>query len=199
LARIKIIGLTGQSGAGKSTAARLFEENGFTVINADTLVRNIYTANPACLKAVAASFGQDIILPDGTLDRRLLASRAFSSAENTALLGALVHPFVLAETLKILKNVKGCAVLDAPQLFESNIDVICDRIVSVTADEAVRIRRITERDGISGEQAGERVSAQLSEDFFRTHSDDVIENNGSLAPFEQRLTELIQTIRTEVM
>ena len=101
--------------------------------------------------------------------------------------------------LKILKNVKGCDVLDAPQLFESNIDVICDRIVSVTADEAVRIRRITERDGISGEQAGERVSAQLSEDFFRTHSDDVIENNGSLAPFEQRLTELIQTIRTEVM
>ncbi|MBQ4262312.1 MAG: dephospho-CoA kinase, partial [Ruminococcus sp.] len=74
MARIKIIGLTGQSGAGKSTAARLFEENGFTVINADTLVRNIYTANPACLKAVAASFGQDIILPDGTLDRRLLAS-----------------------------------------------------------------------------------------------------------------------------
>ena len=199
MARIKIIGLTGQSGAGKSTAARLFEENGFTVINADTLVRNIYTANPACLKAVAASFGQDIILPDGTLDRRLLASRAFSSAENTALLGALVHPFVLAETLKILKNVTGCAVLDAPQLFESSIDVICDRIVSVTADEAVRVRRIMERDGISGEQAKERVSAQLSEDFFCAHSDDVIENNGGLAPFEQQLRELIQTIKTEVM
>ncbi|MEF2884955.1 MAG: dephospho-CoA kinase [Ruminococcus sp.] len=199
MARIKIIGLTGQSGAGKSTAARLFEENGFTVINADTLVRNIYTANPACLKAVAASFGQDIILPDGTLDRRLLASRAFATAENTALLGALVHPFVLAETLKILKNVTGCAVLDAPQLFESSIDVICDRIVSVTADEAVRVRRIMERDGISGEQAKERVSAQLSEDFFRAHSDDVIENNGGLAPFEQQLRELIQTIKTEVM
>ena len=129
----------------------------------------------------------------------MLASRAFATAENTALLGALVHPFVLAETLKILKNVTGCAVLDAPQLFESSIDVICDRIVSVTADEAVRVRRIMERDGIRGEQAKERVSAQLSEDFFCAHSDDVIENNGGLAPFEQQLRELIQTIKTEVM
>ena len=106
--RVKIIGLTGQSGAGKSTAARLFEENG------------IYETNPACLRAVAASFGEDIVRADGTLDRALLAERAFSSAGNTALLGALVNPFVLAETLRLLKNVKGYAVLDAPQLFESD-------------------------------------------------------------------------------
>ena len=199
MAKIKIIGLTGQSGAGKSTAARLFAENGFTVINADALVRNIYTSNPACLRAVSASFGQDIISPGGALDRRLLASRALASAENTALLGALVHPFVIAETLKILKTVTGCAVLDAPQLFESNMDVICDRIVSVTAAEEVRVQRITERDGISEAQARERVAAQLSEAFFRDNSDDVIENNGGIAPFEGQLRELIQKIRAEVM
>lgn len=164
--RVKIIGLTGQSGAGKSTAARLFEENGFAVINADALVRSIYETNPACLRAVAASFGEDIVRADGTLDRALLAERVFSSAGNTALLGALVHPFVLAETLRLLKNVKGCAVLDAPQLFESNIDVICDRIVSVTADEDVRVRRIIARDGIDEAQARQRVAAQLGEAFF---------------------------------
>ena len=197
--RVKIIGLTGQSGAGKSTAARLFEENGFAVINADALVRSIYETNPACLRAVAASFGEDIVRADGTLDRALLAGRAFSSAENTALLGALVHPFVLAETLRLLKNVKGCAVLDAPQLFESNIDVICDRIVSVTAAEDVRVRRIIARDGIDEAQARQRVAAQLGEAFFRAHSDDVIENNGGIAPFEKQLSELVRQIKAEVM
>ncbi len=197
--RVKIIGLTGQSGAGKSTAARLFEENGFAVINADALVRSIYETNSACLRAVAASFGEDIVRADGTLDRALLAERAFSSAGNTALLGALVHPFVLAETLRLLKNVKGCAVLDAPQLFESNIDVICDRIVSVTADEDVRVRRIIARDGIDEAQARQRVAAQLGEAFFRAHSDDVIENNGGIAPFEKQLSELVRQIKAEVM
>ncbi len=199
MARVKIIGLTGQSGAGKSTAAALFEEEGFSVINADALVRQIYENVPACLRAVAASFGGDIILPDGSLDRRLLASRAFESREKTDLLGAIVHPFVIAEILKRLKEIKGCAVLDAPQLFESRLDAICDLVVSVTAPEEERVRRITARDGISEAQARERVSAQLGEDFFRAHSDCVIENDGDFASFERQLNELIGQIKAEVM
>lgn len=196
--RIKLIGLTGQSGAGKSTAAALFAENGFTVINADELVRNIYDTNAACLKAVAASFGQDIVNPDQSLNRKLLASRAFATKENTALLGAIVHPFVLAETLKRLKQTGGDAVLDAPQLFESNIDVICDCVVSVTADERVRLDRIVRRDGLTEEQAKERIAAQYSETFFREHSDYTVENNGDRAAFVSRLQSLIDSIKTEV-
>ena len=121
--------VTGQSGAGKSTAAELFKQSGMTVIDADALVAKIYESSSACLKSVAASFGQDIINPDGSLNRRLLAKRAFESKENTALLGAIVHPFVIAETLRILKTLSGTAVFDAPQLFESNMDAVCDIIV----------------------------------------------------------------------
>ena len=134
MTRVKLIGLTGQSGAGKSTAAEMFAESGMTVINADALVAEIYESSPACLRAVAASFGQDIIGTDGRLDRRLLAKRAFESKENTALLGSIVHPFVIAETLKILKTISGTAVFDAPQLFESNMDAVCDIIVSVNRE-----------------------------------------------------------------
>ena len=115
MTRVKLIGLTGQSGAGKSTAAELFKQSGMTVIDADALVAKIYESSSACLKSVAASFGQDIINPDGSLNRRLLAKRAFESKENTALLGAIVHPFVIAETLRILKTLSGTAVFDAPQ------------------------------------------------------------------------------------
>ena len=199
MTRVKLIGLTGQSGAGKSTAAELFEENGMTVINADALVAEIYESSPACLKSVAASFGADIINPDGTLNRQLLARRAFESKENTALLGAIVHPFVIAETLKILKTLSGTVVFDAPQLFESNMDAVCDVIVSVTADEGVRAGRIIERDGLTREQARERISAQHSEEFFRSHSDYILENNGNIARFKAQTSALIEKIQAGVM
>ena len=199
MTRVKLIGLTGQSGAGKSTAAELFEENGMTVINADALVAEIYESSPACLKSVAASFGGDIINPDGTLNRKLLARRAFESKENTALLGAIVHPFVIAETLKILKTLSGTVVFDAPQLFESNMDAVCDVIVSVTADEGVRAGRIIERDGLTREQARERISAQYSEEFFRSHSDYILENNGNILRFKAQTSALIEKIQAGVM
>ena len=199
MTRVKLIGLTGQSGAGKSTAAELFEENGMTVINADALVAEIYESSPACLKSVAASFGADIINPDGTLNRQLLARRAFESKDNTALLGAIVHPFVIAETLKILKTLSGTVVFDAPQLFESNMDAVCDVIVSVTADEGVRAGRIIERDGLTREQARERISAQHSEEFFRSHSDYILENNGNILRFKAQTSALIEKIQAGVM
>ena len=199
MTRVKLIGLTGQSGAGKSTAAELFEENGMTVINADALVAEIYESSPACLKSVAASFGGDIINPDGTLNRKLLARRAFESKDNTALLGAIVHPFVIAETLKILKTLSGTVVFDAPQLFESNMDAVCDVIVSVTADEGVRAGRIIERDGLTREQARERISAQHSEEFFRSHSDYILENNGNILRFKAQTSALIEKIQAGVM
>ena len=199
MTRVKLIGLTGQSGAGKSTAAELFEENGMTVINADALVAEIYESSPACLKSVAASFGADIINPDGTLNRKLLARRAFESKDHTALLGAIVHPFVIAETLKILKTLSGTVVFDAPQLFESNMDAVCDVIVSVTADEGVRAGRIIERDGLTREQARERISAQHSEEFFRSHSDYILENNGNIARFKAQTSALIEKIQAGVM
>ena len=199
MTRVKLIGLTGQSGAGKSTAAELFAENGMTVINADALVAEIYKSSHACLRSVAASFGADIIEPDGTLNRRLLARRAFETKENTALLGAIVHPFVIAETLKILKTLSGTVVFDAPQLFESNMEAVCDVIISVTADEGVRVRRIIERDGLTREQARERVSAQYSEEFFRSHSDYILENNGNLVRFRAQTTALIEKLQAGVM
>ena len=182
-----------------TTAAEMFAESGMTVINADALVAEIYESSPACLRAVAASFGQDIIGTDGRLDRRLLAKRTFESKENTALLGSIVHPFVIAETLKILKTISGTAVFDAPQLFESNMDAVCDIIVSVTADESVRLRRIMERDGLMREQARERISAQYSEEFFRGHSDFTIENNGNLSRFRAHTSALIEKITAGVM
>ena len=206
--RVRLIGLTGQSGAGKSTAAKVFEQNGFTVINADELVKKVYEPNSPCLFAVSSRFGRDVINTDGTLNRVLLAQRAFSSIENTAALNEIVHPFVLSEMLSELKDVEDIAVFDAPQLFESGIDAVCDVIVSVVADEDVRLKRITLRDGITEAQARDRINAQHSEEFFKTNSDYIIENNTE-GGLEQKTLEVIagvfktlnlgETTETEVM
>lgn len=186
--RIKIIGLTGQSGAGKSTVSSFFAKNGMTVINADEIVKSLYTPNSVCLKAVSGVFGNDLILPDGNLDRPLLAKRAFSSKENTHLLNSIVHPFVTYEFMQRVKQAKSdgksIVIYDAPQLFESGADVFCDLVISVTAKKEIRLERICKRDNIDTSRAELRMSAQLDEEFFRSHSDIVIENNFTIEQTE---------------
>ncbi len=183
LKRCRIIGLTGQSGAGKSSVANLLKQSGIAVIDADEIVGSLYLPNSACLSAVSAVFGVDIVYNDGTLNRKLLAKRAFSSRESTAKLNKIVHPFVIYELLKIIRaeREQGAEVVvyDAPQLFESMSDLICDMIISVVAEKALRLERICNRDGIDRSTALERMSVQLDEKYFRANSDFVIENNGN--------------------
>lgn len=192
--KIKIIGLTGQSGAGKSTVAGFIESSRVCVINADLLVKQIYNRKSACVKSLAAAFGSDILDSDGTLNRPLLAKRAFLSKENTQLLNSLVHPFVVAEFLKECKKAAASGaetvVFDAPQLFECNADVFCDEIVSVIADAKTRTERICKRDGITPEQAQMRINAQLDEQFFRENSDYIIDNNGDIADVKMQVKEI---------
>lgn len=192
--KCKIIGLTGQTGAGKSTVAHFLEESGAAIINADSLVHKLYGENTVCSRSVAAVFGNDILNPDSSVDRRLLAERAFASKESIALLNSVVHPFVMYELLMQikteLKNGAELIIYDAPQLFESNSDLICDSIISVVADRQVRLKRICSRDNISEEAARERMNAQLDEEFFRANSDYIIENNADLKLLKEQLQML---------
>lgn len=196
--RIKIIGLTGQSGAGKSTVSSFFAKSGMTVINADEIVKSLYTPNSVCLKAVSGVFGNDLILPDGNLDRPLLAKRAFSSKENTHLLNSIVHPFVTYEFMQRVKQAqsdsKSVVIYDAPQLFESGADVFCDLVISVTAKKEIRLERICKRDNIDNSRAELRMSAQLDEEFFRSHSDIVIENNFTIEQTEHAAQKAAEAI-----
>lgn len=196
--RIKIIGLTGQSGAGKSYVAELLNKKQIPVINADWLVKELYDGKSPCVKTISAVFGADIIDSTGNIIRPQLAERAFSSKENTELLSSIVHPFVISLTLKKLKILaeKGekAVIIDAPQLFESNMDIICDFIISVTADRETRIKRICIRDNISRESAEMRFNAQYEEKFFIDNSRYIIKNNGSIAELENSISLLYQDI-----
>lgn len=175
-----IIGLTGQTGAGKSTVAKILEENGLFIINADSVAREVVEKGEPTLTKLANSFGDDILNSDGTLNRKLLASRAFSSRENTYLLNSITHPAITERIrLKIsqaFENGEKAVIIDAPQLFESGENEMCDIIVTVAAPLEIRLHRIMNRDGVTEDEAELRINAQLSEEYYINNSDIVIRN-----------------------
>ena len=177
------LGLTGPTGAGKSTVARLLEQNGIPLVDADAIARTVTEKGSPVLSALADTFGKDILFPDGSLDRRALAAVAFSSKENTEKLNAVTHPAILARIRRALADATGDAVvLDAPLLFETGLDALCDHTVAIVADEAVRLARITARDSISEEAAKKRMAVQPDTAFYAAHADILLYNNGDRSP-----------------
>ena len=189
-----IIGLTGQSGAGKSTVSHLFERDGFFVINADRVSREVTTRTDV-LKILENNFGKSIILDDGTLNRRKLAGIVFSDKEKLQLLNSIMFPIVTKEIENKIKET-DCVyfLLDAPQLFESGANKMCDRIVSVIAPKEMLIERAMERDEISYEEAEKRLNSQYPEQFFIDNSDFVINNSTTICD----LIDVVQTTIKEI-
>lgn len=194
-----LIGLTGQSAAGKSTVAELLREHGCAIIDCDKLTRSGEVYNTECIGELCTVFG-DELAPNGVLDRKLLAARAFADEPSKAKLHEIVFPHILAaverEIARHTRNGAEKIVLDAPTLFEAGLDSRCDRIIAVTAPYEVRLRRAMQRDGITEEQAKLRFAVQKTEEFFLTHADHTIENTAreslqkKLAPVLTDLDEL---------
>lgn len=159
-------------------------ENGWTIINADALAREAVVPGSSCVMQLCRAFGEDIRTPDGGINRQALAKRAFRSREKTNLLNSIVHPWVFLRTLELINKYRRRRlthfVFDAPLLFESNADVMCDFVISVVAPESVRVKRIMRRDHLTEEQARLRLSAQYDDDFYISRSDRVIDGSQPL-------------------
>ncbi len=180
---MKVIGLTGQSGAGKGIVCELFASCGIPSVNADAVYRDLLVPPSACLEEIVRVFGGGVLLPNGTLDRKALGSIVFSDREALAKLNAVSHRYIMAEIRNRIARLRadGCpaVILDAPQLFEAKGESDCDTIVAVVAPEPVRLARIMRRDGITEAEARRRMQAQYPEAFFREHADYILENNGT--------------------
>ena len=175
-----LIGLTGQTGAGKSTVADILQKRGYYIIDGDKVARQVVEKGSPVLKALADGFGEDVIRSDGSLDRALLASRAFADRTRTQLLNKITHPAIIDMSLEMAKNAfengYQYAVFDAAGLFESGIDKKCECVIYVTAPVEVRLSRIMNRDNISKDDAMRRISAQFDDEYYLSRSDYVIEN-----------------------
>ena len=186
------IGLTGPTGAGKSKAAAVAFELGFRVIDCDFLARVAVEKGSEGLEAVKAAFGNDVINEDGTLNRKELARKAFSTRENTELLNATLLPHIV----KLVKEqaVGEKVILDAPTLFESGINSMCSTTVAVLADIDTRLKRITARDNISENDARLRISAGKKDDFYINLAEHIVYNNGDGEEFTKNFKKLLLSI-----
>lgn len=185
---MKVYGLTGKTGAGKSTVAEKLEKMGFCVIDGDIIARSITEKGKPAISMLANEFGCDIIEDDGSLNRKLLASRAFKDRESTAKLNAITHPIIKAEFEKELRKAEAegfsFAVIDAAALLESSCKDLCEKIIVVTAPEEIRLSRVLLRDGITKEQALIRINAQFPDEYYNEKADILIRN---YPPYEKEI------------
>ncbi len=187
-----IIGLTGPTGSGKSSASKEAEKLGFKIVDCDALARVATQNGSAGLLALTKAFGGDILKEDGSLDRKKLAEKAFDSPENTRLLNETILPFIV-EMIKH-QAVGERVLLDAPTLFESGINSVCTATVAVLADRDVRLERIIKRDCIDKKAALLRISAGKDDVFYRRNADYIIYNNGEMDLFIKEFKKIITDI-----
>lgn len=196
---MKIIGITGPTGAGKTTALRALESLGAEVIDADAVYHELLEHSIPLRGALTDRFG-DISGETGKIDRKRLGEVVFADESALLDLNAITHRFVGEEIEARLQAAeqagKPAAAIDAIALIESGLDRRCDAVVGVVAPAEVRIRRIMEREGISEAYARKRVSAQKGEDFYRENCGFMLENDGSetAAAFSGRALALFETI-----
>ena len=189
-----ILGICGGSGSGKSMLSSILEENGFFVLDADAIYRELLSTSKDLLHSIAIAFGNHVILEDGGLNRRELANIVFADSEKLAILNSLTHPAVVAEITSRISEYKKNApsariVIDAPLLYESGLNSLCDKVVALTASRDVRIARIIARDRISTTDAEARIDSQSS--LALDLADLVINNDGSQEDLRNAVDKII--------
>lgn len=180
---MKILGITGSSGSGKTTLSNILRKRTDTVIlDADKIARELNRPGTEYMASIEDTFGKDILLEDGNLNRRGLAKLIYSNDDARKKLNDLTFKYVVNEINKRIdiikntnKNVKYI-IIDAPLLFEAGIDSNCDIVISLIADKNLKIKRICKRDNIGEEDAKNRLDIQHENRYYIEKSDYIIEN-----------------------
>ena len=193
------IGLTGGMASGKTTVSRLFTAWGAFVADADEISRRALDPGTSCYDKTVASFGRGILLPDGSVDRKKVASIVFSDEEALATLNGIIHPYVHEVILMQSKRAfredpSRLIVWDVPLLFETGYDREVTKTVVVTARQSLRVQRIVERDGSTKAAALRRIRAQMPDREKVGRADIVIRNNGTLDELERRTREVFDEL-----
>ncbi|MGN0136172.1 dephospho-CoA kinase [Anaerotignum sp.] len=196
---MKVIGLTGGTGSGKSVVSKSLAEAGTVIIDADQIAHEIILKGEPAYQEIIAYYGTEILDENGNIIRKKLGEIVFHDGEKLAFLNQCTHKYICAEVDRQIAAAKeaGTAtaiVLDAPLLLEAGLDKVCDVIWVVYADPEVRAQRVMERDHVTYELAKARIANQKSWEEYKQAADTVIDNSKDLAYLQRQLFELLKTI-----
>ena len=189
-----IIGLTGGIGTGKTQVAKSLEELGAAVVNADLLGHEVYKPQTEGWREVVAAFGEQVVGPDGDIDRRALGGIVFSDEDALRRLNAITHPRIYALAAERLDALKrqgaGAAVLEAALLIEAQWTGLVNEVWVITSPEADVIERLRERNGMDADTARARIRSQMPQSERAARADAVLENSGSLEELDANVRKL---------
>ena len=190
-----VVGLTGGIGSGKTVVSDYFSSLGVPIIDTDIIAREIVELGKPTLSKLIESFGKEILLDDGNLDRAALRKIAFSSEANTKLLNSITHPAIRLETLKKINSVhqQYCIVVVPLLNPDSPFKKIMHRVLLVTAKRNLKTERVKKRSNISTKEIDLIMQSQLNDDQRQAFADDVINNDGSIEDLHVLVDTLHQT------
>jgi dephospho-CoA kinase len=192
-----LIALTGGIGSGKSTVARRWVELGATEVDADLLAREVVEPGSVGLAQVVQEFGSSVLTASGALDRAELAKIAFANDDNRIKLEGILHPLIQELALQKVTNLEGVIVYTIPLFVESKSKLQFDKVVAISCDEDVRVRRLVESRGMSEAEARSRISAQAKDSQREAVADFVIDSNCSLAELIQKADAIYQSFKDQ--
>lgn len=197
---MKVIGVTGGIGSGKSTVSRILKDLGAKIVDADKIARKILVKGGKPLEDVVNYFGKEILDSDGELNRKKLADIVFNKSEKLTVLNKITHGYIAEEIIKAVSSYKAdnaadIIVIDAPIPIEHGFIDQSDEIWVVTANREVRISRIMERNGLSREDAEKRIDSQQSDEAYLSIADEIIVNEGSIEELENTVAKLFVKIK----
>ncbi|WP_458109789.1 dephospho-CoA kinase [Bacillus zhangzhouensis] len=190
-----VIGLTGGIASGKSTVSQMIKEQGIRVVDADVIAKEAVVKGTPALRQIVQTFGEDVLLPNGELNRQQLGALIFSEEEKRKQLNAIVHPEVRKEMLKQrdegINHQETFVVLDIPLLFESQLESLVDRIIVVYTTPELQLSRLMSRNDLSEEEALNRIHSQQPLEEKCQKADRVIENTKDLAFMRKQLQNIL--------
>lgn len=196
---MKVIGITGSSGSGKTTLSKILNEReDVKVINADKVVRELSVPGTEYLNAIKETFGQDVFLEDGNLNRKELARKIYNDNVARENLNKLTFNYVVKEIISRIISISSeeikFAIIDAPLLFESKLDRCCDYVIALVADYNLKVKRICKRDNIDEETAKSRLNIQ-NEDLFYTEKANFVIHNGENSDLKAEIEKIFKEIQ----
>ncbi|MGE5283864.1 MAG: dephospho-CoA kinase [Actinomycetota bacterium] len=195
---MRVFGLTGNIGSGKSTVAAMLREAGVPVFDADRISREVMAPGGRAYDAVVQAFGREIVREDGAIDRKHLAEIVFSDPASRERLERITHPAILQAMKEAIdvseREGHRAVVVEATLIFESGRKGLFEAVISVTCDRETAISRLVARDGMSRGQAESRLRAQMDAERKAGASDYVIDNSGDIESTRRQVAALARAL-----